>query len=166
MLERDGRAWRTPGGRRYNAGAIQRSIADIIFGNLARGVHDAALVEERVYPHPFFCEICGGGLPDIRLIVHHGQLLQAMVRLPSSRSDGKANLHQGALGVGIDIVSGRLGLGYDYGGYEAMHPDTGVQFEGLVLPYWSEMVRITLAVAEVVPLHSRWKRLHHDSRAQ
>ena len=152
VLERASGGWRTPSGRVYGRESLQRAIADIVFGNLAQGVWDAALVEERVHPHPFFEAISGGGLPDLRIITHHGLILQAMVRLPSSASDGKANLHQGALGVGVDIVNGRLGAGYNYRGYELTHPDSGVRFEGLVLPAWPEIVRIALTVAEVMPL--------------
>ena len=47
------------------------------------------------------------GVPDIRVIVFRGVPVMAMIRCATHSSDGKANLHQGAVGVGIDIGSGQ-----------------------------------------------------------
>ncbi|HBZ98517.1 MAG TPA: alpha-L-glutamate ligase-like protein, partial [Pseudomonas sp.] len=40
-------------------------------------------------------------VPDIRIIVLMGYPIMAMLRLPTRQSGGKANLHQGAIGVGV-----------------------------------------------------------------
>ena len=46
------------------------------------------------------------GAPDIRIIVYNKVPVMAMLRLPTRESDGKANLQQGAVGVGIDMATG------------------------------------------------------------
>ena len=148
----DGDGWQTPGGTRYAADDLKRILADIVFGTQSSGIWDRAIVEERVFPHPFFARLYADGLPDVRVITHYGEPVLAMARVPTDASDGKANLHQGALGVGIDLQTGRMGKGYDYEGYLERHPDTGVPFESLVVPYWDRIVRICREIAALVPL--------------
>ena len=46
------------------------------------------------------------GVPDIRLIAYKGVPVMGMLRLPTTESEGKANLHQGAIGAGIDLAPG------------------------------------------------------------
>jgi hypothetical protein len=61
-----------------------------------------ALIEYRVNFDPVFEAITYRGVPDIRIIVFLGVPVMAMVRLPTRLSGGKANLHQGAIGTGVD----------------------------------------------------------------
>jgi len=152
VLERTDTDWRTPSGTHYEAAAIQRHIADIIYGTQSYGAWDRAIVEARVVAHPFFRRIYDGGLPDVRIIAYDDELLLAMSRIPTAASDGKANLHQGALGVRIDLETGELGAGYDYRQYHPAHPDSGVHFAGRTVPHWDAMRAISHAVCKQVPL--------------
>ena len=152
VLKRTADGWATPGGTHYSAGAIQRHIADIIYGTHASGAWDRAIVESRVVAHPFFRAIYEAGLPDVRVIAYQGTLVQAMCRIPTAASDGKANLHQGALGVRIDLETGRLGQGYNYAQYHPAHPDSGVRFAGRTMPSWDAVRAISLGVCDLVPL--------------
>src|SRR3546814_7072187 len=63
------------------------------------GQPDHLLVEYCVQFDPIFDQVSFRGVPDIRIIVFFGYPVMAMIRLPTRLSDGKANLHQGAIGV-------------------------------------------------------------------
>ena len=49
---------------------------------------------------PSFAAITTEGVPDVRVIVYRGVPVMSMTRLPTRRSRGRANLHQGAVGAG------------------------------------------------------------------
>jgi alpha-L-glutamate ligase-like protein len=85
---------------------LRNHIVDILAGlfSLERG-YDKAFFEELVEPEETLGSI-SKGLPDIRIIVHKNQPKMAMVRIPTAVSGGRANLHQGALGLGVDIRTG------------------------------------------------------------
>lgn len=74
---------------------------------------------------PLFESISFQGVPDIRTLVFRGIPVMAMIRLPTRLSDGKANLHQGAVGVGIDLVTGCTFSGVWNEAPVEHHPDTG-----------------------------------------
>ena len=76
----------------------------------------------------------------------------AMLRFPTDASGGKANLHQGAIGTGIDMKEGMITQGYYRHRIIHKHPDTGVHFQGMQIPQWNEILSISASVAEIVPL--------------
>jgi hypothetical protein len=82
------------------------------------------MIEYRVKFDEVFDPISFGGVPDIRIIVLRGIPFVAMVRLPTAESDGKANLHKGGVGVGLDLVNGRTLHGMQNGKTTEIHPDT------------------------------------------
>jgi hypothetical protein len=65
------------------------------------------MIEYRVRPAGCSTPISYRGVPDVRLLIFRGIPAMAMVRLPTRASDGKANLHQGAVGVGIALAHRR-----------------------------------------------------------
>src|SRR5439155_21788106 len=71
------------------------------------GQPDQALVQQRVRMHPAFKPISYKGIPDIRVVLYKNEPAMAMLRLPTKASGGRANLHQGGIGTGIDLVSGQ-----------------------------------------------------------
>ena len=152
VLSKTHMGWVTPGGHFISASELQRCIADIVLGGNSKKGRDTAILEYRIEAHTFFKAIYDQGLPDLRIITHDDTVIQAMLRLPTKDSDGKANLHQGALGVGIDIQTGRLMHGLYKDAYVAAHPDSGVHFEGMVLPYWDTILDICRYTAEILPL--------------
>ena len=127
-------------------------IANIIFGIYSFGDSDVALVEEYIRPHSIFHQIFPEGVPDIRVILLKAVPLMGMLRMPTSQSNGKANLHQGGLGIGIDMKNGRLKEAYDGEKHITCHPDTKHQITGLALPYWEEIIRMSLEAAVKFPL--------------
>ena len=123
-----------------------------MFGLYSFGDNDKALFEEFVNPHPFFASIYGDGVPDFRIILLKGKPLQAMLRMPTEKSDGKANLHQGGLGIGVDMEKGKLKMAYDGKRYHRFHPDSGNPIAGLAIPYWGEMLALAIQTAQAFPL--------------
>lgn len=152
VLDKKGERWTSPSGSIYDDRAIKKHIADIIFGNYSNGVSDTALVEEKINQHKIFSNIYPSGVADIRIIIFKGNIIMAMCRIPTNESNGKANLHQGALGVGIDITSGKLQQGYNYKQYMDKHPDTGFKFSGIPILYWSSIIRMSKKIACNLPL--------------
>ena len=83
-----------------------------------------------------FTELSYQGVPDVRVIVYRGYPAMAMVRLPTRVSEGKANLHQGAVGAGVDMRTGRTLNGVWQNLVVDEHPDTGAPIAGLAIPAW------------------------------
>ncbi len=131
---------------------IRQHLADIIFGNYSFGANDRAIVEAFIVPHSLFHHIYPSGVPDVRIIAYHGHPVLAMVRIPTHRSGGKANLHQGALGVGVDMRSGAMLQGLWKGEYLSHHPDTGKPIEGVAIPFWSEVISVVRKIGSRAPL--------------
>ena len=99
--------YKTVSGKIMTHEEIEHQISNILTGLYSLGGHrDRALIEYRVTPDPIFKSISYEGVPDIRIIVLMGYPIMAMLRLPTRQSGGKANLHQGAIGVGVDLATG------------------------------------------------------------
>ena len=77
-------------------------------------------------------------------------MLWPLNRTPES--DGKANLHAGALGIGIDLANGKVLSGFDGKGFIHEHPDTGVRFSGQSIPHWDETLELAMRTANAFPL--------------
>ena len=127
-------------------------MASIIMGRYSLGSDDRVLIEECIEPHPFFYEIYPEGVPDFRVILLNEKPLMAMLRVPTDQSDGKANLHQGGLGIGIDMEKGKLQYGYDGKNYFKTHPNNNNEIFGKRIPYWEQILAISVRVAKHFPL--------------
>jgi alpha-L-glutamate ligase-like protein len=152
ICAKNGRGWNTPDGKIYDRERIKMHLASILYGAYSHDHADKAIVEERLVPHPFFSQIYHAGIPDVRIIVHRDVPVMAMLRVPTHRSKGKANLHQGALGIGIDLNTGELGEGMYKHKQIQTHPDSGVRFKGMRIPEWEDFVAISKQAAKLVPL--------------
>lgn len=113
------------------------------------GQSDHVLIEYCVKFDPIFDHVSYKGVPDVRIIVFKGYPVMAMIRLPTRMSDGKANLHQGAIGVGIDLPTGVTKRGV--WGTEPVkeHPDTEHSIIGLTIPRWEELLVIAAKSSEM-----------------
>lgn len=128
-------------------------IANILSGMYSLGgLPDCALVEYRVDFDPLFEEVSYQGVPDIRTVVFRGVPVMAMIRLPTRMSDGKANLHKGAVGVGVDLASGRTFSGVWNEAVIDHHPDTGGTVAGLEIPCWDRILQLTAQCHDLVGL--------------
>jgi len=106
------------------------------------GQPDKAIIEYRVQFDSTFEHISYLGVPDIRVIVFLGVPVMSMVRLPTRNSDGKANLHQGAVGAGIDITTGKTVSAVWENEVVTEHPDTGYPVTGVSIPGWEDLLKL------------------------
>lgn len=132
---------------------IEHHISNIVGGQYSlSGNRDAALIEYCVHFDPTFAEVSYQGVPDVRVIVYRGYPVMAMVRLPTRASDGKANLHQGAVGAGVDLASGKTLSGVLQNERVDEHPDTGALIAGLEIPEWAFILESSARGFEVTGL--------------
>lgn len=134
-----------------------KGIEAEIFGTLD-GAHslnnlpDTAFIEERVMIHPFFKKLTERGVPDIRVIVCNKIPVMAMLRLPTTQSDGKANLHLGAVGIGIDMRTGITTYGIAKGGRVTQIPGKKIKVRGIKIPDWEKILTIAVQAQEASKL--------------
>lgn len=128
-------------------------VSNILSGMYSLGgIPDSALIEYRVRFDPVFNAVSYLGVPDIRTIVCRGMPVIAMVRLPTRMSDGKANLHQGAVGAGIDLRSGHTTSGVWLDTDIDQHPDTGAPISDLQIPRWDNFLELSARCNELTNL--------------
>jgi alpha-L-glutamate ligase-like protein len=101
---------------------------------------------------PVFDHVSYLGVPDIRIIVFKGVPVMAMIRLPTRSSDGKANLHMGGVGAGIDMRTGITTNAVVGTSPMHEHPDTGSPVVGLKIPHWDDMLEIASRCYEITGL--------------
>lgn len=106
------------------------------------GRYDVALIEETVNFSDVFKNFSYHGIPDVRVIVYKGFPAMVMMRLATKESDGKANLHQGGVGVGLDVKTGATLRAVLHNKPVTIHPDTGANLMDLKVPYWREHLLI------------------------
>ncbi|MFZ2151224.1 MAG: tyrosine/phenylalanine carboxypeptidase domain-containing protein [Candidatus Absconditicoccaceae bacterium] len=88
---------------------LRRYLIDILDGKYSMTLGtDKIIVEEKLVAGEGFKEFCEYGLADIRIIVFNLVPVAAMIRVPTSKSKGKANLAAGGIGFGINIGTGRI----------------------------------------------------------
>jgi alpha-L-glutamate ligase-like protein len=128
-------------------------IFDILSGIYSlEGLEDRALIEAFIHPDPVFAAVTYYGVPDIRIIVYRGVPVMGMVRLPTQESDGKANLHRGAIGVGVNIKDGATTNAVHHSLVITHHPDTGHPLSDIQVPYWKEMLHIAARTLDMTGL--------------
>lgn len=128
-------------------------IHDIIDGRFSiSNVSDTAFFEQYIVADDAVGQFSYGGLPDIRVVVHNLIPVMAMLRLPTKESEGKANLHLGAVGVGIDIAKGEA----TYTSYKSEIidelPDEKGSIRGFKIPFWEEILLIASKVQLITNL--------------
>ncbi len=142
--------YRTVSGKIISLEEIEHHISNILSGLYSLGGHrDRVLIEYRVKPDPIFKSISYEGVPDIRIIVLLGYPVMAMLRLPTRQSGGKANLHQGAIGVGVDLTTGVTLKGTWLNNKISKHPDTANEVAGVQLPDWDGFMRLATSCYEL-----------------
>jgi alpha-L-glutamate ligase-like protein len=132
---------------------LEHHMTNVISGLYSLGGQpDVAMIESLVHFDPAFSNLTYLGVPDLRVIVYRGYPVMAMARLPTRQSHGKANLHQGAIGVGVDIGSGITVGGVWGNDTVSLHPDTGAEIAGFHVPHWNRIVGMAARCYEAVQL--------------
>jgi len=146
-------AYRLASGMLVSESELMHHISNIVGGQYSLGGNpDTALLEYCVKFDPVFAELSYQGVPDVRVIVYRGYPAMAMVRLPTRASDGKANLHQGAVGAGVDMALGETLNGVLDNDVVDEHPDTGALIAGLRIPQWDFILQSAARGYEVTGL--------------
>ncbi len=153
VRERDGDWFRRPGGQWIDRRALFYHCSSIISGAYALGGQpDVAFAEERLEVHPELAAIATEGVPDVRVIVYRGVPVMSMTRLPTRRARGRANLHQGAVGAGIEIDTGRTNHAVYDGKPVPVHPDTLQQVVGREIPEFARALEIAVRASDQTQL--------------
>lgn len=144
--------WVSESGKKYREEDFKNHILDIIDGRYSiANFADWAFFEQLIVSHGALKPFAQAGLPDIRIVVHNLIPVMAMLRIPTEESDGKANIHLGGIGVGLDIAKG-----------EATHivhknkiieeiPGIG-PIKGVQIPFWDEILMIASKVQLITNL--------------
>ena len=136
-----------------NIDEVKHHISGILSGLYSLSGHnDVAIIQAKIDKHPIFDDYSFGGIPDIRVIVFEGFPVMSMVRLPTRTSDGKANLHQGAIGAGVNLSNGWTNNAVIRNQVVNVHPDTGHNLMGLKLPFWREILELAARCHDMVEL--------------
>lgn len=153
--------WIRPNGTSMNQRDIILHIENILEGRFSMGSKsDIAIIEERIKTDPLLKQYSYRGVPDIRIICFNQVPVMAMLRLPTKKSDGTANLHSGAICTGIDIGTGIT----TYSMHMKKSPFLSDTYEmidstidlkenkplsGIQIPFWNELLEIALKCQEV-----------------
>ena len=142
-----------PSGARLALADVERHVSNILSGLYSLGGSpDVAVVEALINFDDALSEYTYEGVPDIRVIIFRGYPVMAMMRLSTAASDGKANLHQGAVGVGLDIATGMALRGVQYDRARLDHPDTGHELASLRIPDWHTLLSLAAGCYEMTGL--------------
>ncbi|OGX05586.1 MAG: alpha-L-glutamate ligase-like protein [Omnitrophica bacterium RIFCSPLOWO2_12_FULL_50_11] len=144
--------------RKKNSQLLSRLEWELHLANILAGLYSLGGRSDRVFfeycteCHDVFSEVTYQGTPDIRILVYRGVPVAGMLRLPTKESDGRANLHQGAIGVGIDMAEGVSLHGVHHSRYTDIHPDTRKPVKGIRIPFWKNIVEIAVKTYSVFQL--------------
>ena len=153
VADHDGRTFRTSSGRAYPLAEVKHHLSTTLSGLYSLGgCPDRAIVEERITRHPVFDHLAFGGTPDIRIVVYRYQPAMAMLRLPTRESDGRANLHQGAVGLGIELDTGRTSGGVWHSRAISRHPETDAPIQGIEVPFWEKVLDTAARLSRALEL--------------
>ncbi len=148
--------WYLMDGKKINISDLRLHCFDILEGRFSLyNKSDSVLVEERIKIHPKFLRFTKSGTPDIRIIMYNRVPVMAMLRLPTEDSEGKANLHQGAIGLGVDMATGITTYGvrfnspvkkiYDY------KRKKDIKVNGIKIPHWKKTLMTAIKSQYSVP---------------
>lgn len=132
---------------------LRHHIINILDGNFsANNVPDTAFFEQRVRISSELKPYSVRGIPDIRVLVYNLVPVMAMLRLPTEESGGRANLHVGGIGVGLDIVHGYTTTAIHHGRIIETLPSTRLQLSGIRIPNWNDILLLAVRTAKAAGL--------------
>jgi alpha-L-glutamate ligase-like protein/uncharacterized protein (TIGR02421 family) len=149
MHSRDRGGFKTASGKHLSYWELFEHCEDILDGMYSLNHRrDTAFFEQLIIADNCFHPLNPAGLPDIRIIVHNLVPVMAMMRLPTEESDGKANLHLGGVGLGIDMAKGITTFGVKKNQQIKALPN-GVEAAGFKIPYWDDMLLISSRIQQI-----------------
>lgn len=143
----------TVSGQEYTIKQLESHIFNILDGAFSLQYQpDKAFIEERITQSSFFKKIVSVGLADIRIVVFRNVPVMAMLRIPTEQSFGKANLHLGALAVGIDIATGITTSATSKSQMIYFIPQSKKKTAGIKLPNWNDILLLASKTQQIVGL--------------
>lgn len=153
LVGKDHNKFISASGNAYTEREIRHFVTEILSGSFAQdGSPDIAYVEPLLMEHSSIASIANLGLSDIRLIVCKQEIISCMLRIPTITSGGKANLHQGAIGVSVNVETGLTEHCSFKGKPLTHHPDSHVELQGRLIPFWPKICEMALTAQTVIPL--------------
>lgn len=153
VTDRRDDAFQISGDRWTPLAHLESHVSDILGGAFSLNQrYDEALIERRIHAHPSLAQLSFHGLPDLRILVFRGVPLMAMLRLATRASKGRANLHVGGIGVGIDLLTGRTISAIAGKRVIDRHPETDRPLLAVQIPHWHETLLIATQCADAVAL--------------
>lgn len=153
-FSKKGAHWVKASGTLLSSQDVIHHIGQILDGQYSGegSSQDEALIEPLIIADPGLANLVPEGLPDLRVICLQNEPLLGMVRLPTNESDGKANLHQRAIGAGVSLETGEITRALQGGEMISHHPDTGSQLVGFVIPHWDRVLEMASKCGPAVGL--------------
>lgn len=143
----------TASNQQFSIDDIKRHCHEILAGSFSQnGEEDIAYFEPLIQQSEVLQRMSPFGLCDIRVILCKNKVISAMLRMPTKDSSGKANLHQGAIGIGIDIKTGMTLTAKSKRKNIAIHPDTQEPLIGFQIPFWDKIIEMSKMCQQAVPL--------------
>lgn len=134
--------------------ALRNHVLDILDGNFSNGnVPDSAFFEQRVKVHSSLKLYSIKGVPDIRMLVYNQVPVMSMLRLPTAESVGRANLHAGGVGVGIDLSLGVTTAAIHHGHLIEFLPKTRLSLSGIEIPYWDDILLLSTRACQALDVN-------------
>lgn len=145
--------WVLGGGKILTLDDVKNHILDVFDGFYSMyGGEDLVFFEERIQISKSLKPYSFRGIPDIRVIVFNHVPVMAMLRLSTQESGGKANLHMGGIGVGIDIATGVTTHAVMHDRLIEKTPDKNLSLSGIRIPHWKEILRIAIRAQQASDL--------------
>ena len=140
---RSGDAFLKGSGSSLSLEDIRFHVSNILGGLFSLGgQRDVAMVEEYIACADEVMAMSYRGAPDVRVVMLHGYPVMAMLRVATRESDGRANLHQGAIGIGIDLETGMSHHAVCHGEPIEVHPDLNSDLLGQQIPDWETVLKL------------------------
>jgi alpha-L-glutamate ligase-like protein len=153
IASRAGNTFYTVGDREITWSDLRYHLSTILSGLYSLGGQiDKVIIERRIVSHPLLMSIAVEGTPDVRVVIYRGVPVMAMIRLPTIRSGGRANLHQGAVAAAVDLESGVTFGGVCENRAITYHPDTKKPIAGIEIPSWRELLDAAMRTSDALEI--------------
>ncbi|MCH7753360.1 MAG: alpha-L-glutamate ligase-like protein [Planctomycetes bacterium] len=151
VARRAGNTFYTSGDREITWSDLRYHLSTILSGLYSLGGQlDQVIVERRIVSHPLLMSIAVEGTPDVRVVIYRGVPVMAMIRLSTTRSEGRANLHQGAVAAAVDLETGVTYGGVCENRAITHHPDTKQPLTGIEIPSWHELLDAAMRTSDAL----------------
>ena len=138
-------AWVMPNNEVIYLSELKTHIINILDGNFSIDKNkDIAIFEKRINGINLFTKFSKTGISDIRVIIFKKIPIMAEIRIPTIESKGKANLHSGGIGVGIDIATGVTTNAILNNANIEEHPDSHIRLQGIKIPHWNSILKTSI----------------------